>query len=88
MVVHLNDIYRVEIDEMNHILWEKRTVTKRDGGEKQEKEIVAGYFSSMASVLKFIVRRKLYQSKDECENMEEYITKLQEVVKQVESITL
>lgn len=87
MVVHLNDIYRVEIDEMNHILWEKRIVTKKDG-EKQEKEIVAGYFSNMANVLKFIVRRKLYQSKDECENMEEYITKLQEVVKRVEGITL
>ena len=87
MVVHLNDTYRVEIDEMNHILWEKRIVNKKDG-EKQEKEIVAGYFSNMASVLKFIVRRKLYQSKDECESMEEYITKLQEVVKQVESIAL
>ena len=46
--VKIDDTYRVEIDDYNHTLYERRMVKKKDGSE-HEGEVVVGYFGNMTT---------------------------------------
>lgn len=86
--VKLDDIYRVEIDDYNHTLYEKRMVKNKKDGSEHEGEVVVGYFGNMTNVLKRIIDKEVVKSNTNCKNFEEYLQKLTEVVNRIDTITL
>ena len=85
--VKIDDTYRVEIDDCNHTLYEKRMIKKKDGSE-YEGEVVVGYFGNMTNVLKRIIDKEVVKSNANCKNFEEYLQKLTEIVNRIDAITL
>ena len=85
--VKIDDTYRVEIDDCNHTLYERRMVKKKDGSEC-EGEVVVGYFGNMANVLKRIIDKEVVKSNANCKNFEEYLQKLTKIVNRIDVITL
>ena len=84
--VKLNDTYRVEIDDYNHTLYEKRMVKSKKDGSEHEGEVVVGYFGNMTNVLKRVIDKEVIKSNSDCKNFEEYLQKLSEIVNQVDAI--
>lgn len=85
--VKIDDTYRVEIDDCNHTLYERRMVKKKDGSEC-EGEVVVGYFGNMQNVLKRIIDKEVVKSDSDCKNFEDYLQKLTEIVNRIDTITL
>lgn len=86
--VKLDDTYRVEIDDYNHTLYERRMVKNKKDGSEHEGEVVVGYFGNMQNVLKRIIDKEVVKSNTNCKNFEEYLQKLTEIVNRIDTITL
>ena len=86
--VKINDTYRVEIDDCNHTLYEKRMLKNKKDGSEHEGEVVVGYFGNMQNVLKRIIDKEVVKSNANCKNFEEYLQKLTEIVNRIDVITL
>ena len=87
--VKIDDTYRVEIDDYNHTLYEKKMLKSKKDGSEHEGEVVVGYFGNMANVLKRIIDKEVVnKSNANCENFEEYLQKLTEIVNRIDAITL
>ena len=86
--VKIDDTYRVEIDDYNHTLYEKKMMKSKKDGSEHEGEVVVGYFGNMTNVLKRIIDKEVVKSNANCRNFEEYLQKLSEVVNHIDAITL
>lgn len=86
--VKIDDTYRVEIDDYNHTLYEKKMVKNKKDGSEHESEVIVGYFGNMANVLKRIIDKEVVKSNANCKNFEEYLQKLTEVTNRIDAITL
>jgi len=86
--VKIDDIYRVEIDDCNHTLYEKKMLKNKKDGSEHEGEVVVGYFGNMTNVLKRIIDKEVVKSNVDCRNFEEYLQKLNEIVNRIDAITL
>lgn len=86
--VRLDDTYRVEIDDYNHTLYEKRMVKNKKDGSEHKGEVVVGYFGNMTNVLKRIIDKEVVKSNADCKTFEEYLQKLNEVVNRIDAISL
>lgn len=84
--VKIDDTYRVEIDDCNHTLYEKKMMKNKKDGSEHEGEVVVGYFSNMTNVLKRVIDKEVVKSDSDCKNFEEYLQKLSEIVNRVDAI--
>lgn len=84
--IKLDDTYRVEIDDYNHTLYEKKMMKSKKDGSEHEGEVVVGYFGNMTNVLKRIIDKEVVKSNSDCKKFEEYLQKLSEITNRVDTI--
>lgn len=86
-IVNINEKYRVKADSMNHTLESKNIVQDKETGEKKEKWIAKGYYSSFESVFKALWKAELIKKIDneECD-LKEFLKIAKEVKEELHSL--
>lgn len=86
MIVRIDDVYRIETDELNCELIAERETKNPKTKEVNIRDHTLGYFSSVGSALRYLAKYEVRKEKKEC-NFEEYIALCDKELDRLNEIT-